>query len=299
LRLAVDVDAPHAHAAAFRQDDQLVAGADGALEERSRNDGTEPLARKGAVNGEARRPVQRPVRGFIQHAVEGGNQGVESRSGDGADRHDRRAGEEGSGHGGGYVFTGEGEHVGVHDVRFRQCDESPLDAEQFKDGQVFARLRHYPFVGGDDQKRDVNADHAGDHLADEPLVSRDVDEAHPLAAGQGEMSVTRLDGDLALLFLLEPVGVDAGKRFGQRRLAVVDVAGDADQPVGCVHQQPSFRGATVVEGTKRRRKAHRSRALPNSRTAVTANRPRKPIHPVSSPPLKGPSRLPRLRALVW
>ena len=48
-----------------------------------------------------------------------------------------------------------------------------------------------------------------------------------LAARQVEMGKAQLDRDPALLFLLQAVGVDAGDRPHQGRLAVVDVAGGA------------------------------------------------------------------------
>jgi hypothetical protein len=45
------------------------------------------------------------------------------------------------------------------------------------------------------------------------------------------MGETDVDGDAALLLLLEPVGVDAGQRLDEARLAVVDVAGGTDDDV--------------------------------------------------------------------
>ena len=47
-------------------------------------------------------------------------------------------------------------------------------------------------------------------------------------SGQREVGEAELDGDAAAPLLGQPVGVDAGERLHQRRLAVVDVAGGAD-----------------------------------------------------------------------
>ena len=46
--------------------------------------------------------------------------------------------------------------------------------------------------------------------------------------GQRQVREAELDGDAALLLLLQAIGVDAGERAHQRRLAVVDVTGGAD-----------------------------------------------------------------------
>ena len=42
------------------------------------------------------------------------------------------------------------------------------------------------------------------------------------------IGVTEIDGDAAPLLLSQTVGVDAGQRLHQRRLAVIDVTGGAD-----------------------------------------------------------------------
>ena len=56
------------------------------------------------------------------------------------------------------------------------------DAEQVEDRQVLARLRHDALVGGDDQQREVDAAGAGEHVLDEALVARHVDDARRCAA---------------------------------------------------------------------------------------------------------------------
>ena len=48
-------------------------------------------------------------------------------------------------------------------------------------------------------------------------------------SGDRRVGVTEVDGNAAVLFFLQPVAVDAGERFDERRFAVVDVAGGADQ----------------------------------------------------------------------
>ena len=49
--------------------------------------------------------------------------------------------------------------------------------EQIKDGEVLRRLRHRPLVGGNDQQRRVDPPDPGQHVLDEPLVTRNIDDA--------------------------------------------------------------------------------------------------------------------------
>ncbi len=54
-----------------------------------------------------------------------------------------------------------------------------------------------------------------------------------------QMREAQIDGDAAALLFLQAVGVDAGERFDQRGLAVIDVAGGADNDV--LHRPDSYR----------------------------------------------------------
>ena len=62
-------------------------------------------------------------------------------------------------------------------------------------------LRHDAVVGGDAQKRHVDAGGARDHLAHEALVSWDVDHAHGASVRQLKLGEAELDGDASLLLL--------------------------------------------------------------------------------------------------
>jgi hypothetical protein len=46
--------------------------------------------------------------------------------------------------------------------------------------------------------------------------------------GQFEMREAQIDGDAAALLFFQAVGINAGQGFDQRGLAVIDVAGGAD-----------------------------------------------------------------------
>jgi hypothetical protein len=101
-------------------------------------------------------------------------------------------------------------------------------AQQRQHRQVLARLRHDAVVGGHQQQRVVDAAGAGEHGVHEPLVAGDVDEADARTFGRIEEGIAQLDADAALLLLGQAVGVHARERLHERRLAVVDVAGGAD-----------------------------------------------------------------------
>ena len=131
------------------------------------------------------------------------------------------------------------------EVRLRHRDEAARHAEEAADVEVLAGLRHHALVGGDDEHHEVDAAGARRHRADEPLVAGDVDDAGHGAVGQGEVREPELDGDAAPLLLAQPVGVDAGERLDERGLAVIDVAGGADDDA--LHARPG-----AAPGSRRR-----------------------------------------------
>ena len=104
------------------------------------------------------------------------------------------------------------------------------DAQQGENVQVLAGLRHDAVVGGHDQDHAVDAAGPGHHGLDEVLVARHVDDAH-LHAARSCRGKAQVDGHAALFLFLEPVGLAAGERLHQRRLAVVDVPGRAEGDV--------------------------------------------------------------------
>ena len=58
------------------------------------------------------------------------------------------------------------------------------DADQLEDAQVLLALRLPALGGGDDEQAGVDAADAGEHVAQEPDVAGDVDEADRLARRQ-------------------------------------------------------------------------------------------------------------------
>ena len=113
-------------------------------------------------------------------------------------------------------------------IRLGQRDDAALNAEQIDDGKVLARLRHDAVVGRDHQQHEIDAGRPGQHVVDEFLVAGHVDEAEHRAVRRRQIGKAEIDGNAARFFFLQAVGIDAGERAHQRGLAVIDVAGGAD-----------------------------------------------------------------------
>ncbi len=115
---------------------------------------------------------------------------------------------------------------------------------------MLARLRHHPFVGRDDQHRQVDSTDAGQHVPDETLVARYVDdldrEARLLEKREAE-----IDRDASSFFLGEAVRIGPGQGLHQRGLTVVDVAGRADDDVRR-GRRAHRRAAALVSASARR-----------------------------------------------
>jgi hypothetical protein len=99
--------------------------------------------------------------------------------------------------------------------------------EQPADIEVLASLRHHAFVGGDDEKDEIDTACAGEHVFDESFVPGNVDKSDPdivdLHLGESE-----IDRDATLFLFGKAISVDPGKSFHERGLSVIDVPGSAD-----------------------------------------------------------------------
>ncbi len=71
----------------------------------------------------------------------------------------------------------------------------------------------------------------GEHVADKALVAGDVDYAGARPVGKREVGKPEIDRDAAFLLFLQPVGLLTGECADQRALAVIDMAGGADNRV--------------------------------------------------------------------
>src|SRR5262245_58818853 len=101
------------------------------------------------------------------------------------------------------------------------------------------------FVCGDHKQYQVDAAHTGQHVLDKSFMARNIDETKAKLRRQLKVSETDIDGNAAPFFLLQTVGVNAGKGLDQRGLAVVNVPRRADDDV--LHTAASHR--TTRTGT--------------------------------------------------
>src|SRR6185369_8580240 len=106
---------------------------------------------------------------------------------------------------------------------------------------MFLRLPAHTFANVDHEQHRVDAGGSRDHRAHVVLVAGDVDEIHG-ALGKLEPREARHDGQPPRLLLGQPVGVDAGERPHEARLAVVDVTDDADRAL--LHRNAASSDAT-------------------------------------------------------
>ena len=162
----------------------------------------------------------------------------------------------------------------VDQVTLAQDDHPAIDSEELEDRQVLARLGHHALVGRHDEHHRVDAADAGEHVADEVLMAGHVDDADVRATRQREPREAEVDGHAALALLAKPVGVDAGERADERRLAVIDVAGrpdDADRRVAghCtpgVGPQVANSAGTTTKASTTRPVTQRARTIPVARS---------------------------------
>ncbi len=92
---------------------------------------------------------------------------------------------------------------------------------------MLATLWHDALVSGYHHEHEVYASRSGKHVPDEPLVARDVHYSDCQAVGIDKVGKTQVDGDAALLFLLEPVGIYSCKGLNKGAFSVVDVPSGA------------------------------------------------------------------------
>lgn len=109
---------------------------------------------------------------------------------------------------------------------------------------MFARLRLNRFIGCNYQQHNIDAGRSSKHVPDEPFMSGDIHEAKSHVTFFPECK-TQIDGDASALFFFQTVRMRAGQSFDQRRFAVVDMTGGADDDVPYRVRHEGFEEAMI------------------------------------------------------
>jgi hypothetical protein len=202
LRFAVlGVDRAHPGFKTGRRDQQPVADAHRARDNGAGHHGSRPRQVETPVDIEPETVLDAARGRRGARLVESRDELFQSLSGLHGNGNDGGAGQAGSGqkradigaHFAAALFAGE--------IGLGQGDDATAQAEQIEDRQMLAGLRHDAVIGRHGEQHEVDAGGAGQHVVDQRLVARHIDEADDIAIGAGPIGITQIDGDAALLFL--------------------------------------------------------------------------------------------------
>ena len=262
-RLAVDLDAAHAELPAAGDCVDVVAGAHLAGQGRAGHDHPVPLEHEHPVHGQAEEAAGRgPVDAF-QELEDPRPNLLQPRARDRGEADHRGAFQRGA----------EGQDLDLllhvpdprlgREIHLGDDEQGRPDAQQVYDVEVLLGLRHDAVVRGHGEQHQVDGVGPGQHVADEALVSGHVHDARLGAVRQLQVREPQVDGDAALLFLLEAVRVRSGEGLDEARLPVVDVSRGSDDV-----------GHGVPGKARVRAEAGRGPARPGGWAPGTRGRPR-------------------------
>ncbi|HEY7069747.1 MAG TPA: hypothetical protein VH479_06540 [Acidimicrobiales bacterium] len=210
-----------------RDDRQPVAEPQRSAGQRARDDGARAAGDEGAVDPEAG-TIHPGRRSRGRQVLEGGAQGLDPDALRGVHGDDRGAGEEGPGHALGDLGPGGLAPVVVDQADLGQRDDAVGHTDQVEDLQVLLGLGLPALARVHDEQAGVDHPDAGEHVLDEAGVAGHVHEGQVLPGRQRRPGEAEVDSQPACLLLGQAVGIHAGERLDQGRLAVVDVARGGD-----------------------------------------------------------------------
>ncbi len=189
-----------------------------------------PLNDEGAIDGQAEPFILAAFANLAAFLGDGGFQFRHAQAGDRRGADDRRVGEKAVLHHVANFQLHDFASGFIHHVGLGDGDDAVTQAEQFEDFEMFAGLRHDAVVGGHDEQGEIDAGRPGEHVLDEAFVPGNIDDAQAKFA-EIEPGEADVDGDAAFFFLGQAIAVDAGEGLDQRGLAVIDMAGGAEDKV--------------------------------------------------------------------
>ena len=154
-----------------------------------------------------------------------------------ADTYKRRNGEDGSVLEGGSVgknrnlFADLVDARSINQIRLGDYKDAACSAEQMDDVEMFLTLRHHTVVSGYSEQNEIDPVGASQHIADEAFMAGDIDDTSAATVRKIDPGKAQFNRDAAILLLLEAVGILSGERLDERGLAMVDMAGGADNGV--------------------------------------------------------------------
>ena len=118
--------------------------------------------------------------------------------------------------------------VVVGEIGLGERHQAAIEAQEVDDLKMLDGLRLDALRRRHDEQRCIDAGGTGQHVVHEALMAGHVDEAQLAPVSQVAVGIAEIDGDAARLLFLQAIGIDAGQRFHQRGLAMVDMTGGAD-----------------------------------------------------------------------
>jgi hypothetical protein len=203
-----------------RQELELVAGSHSSRCERPGHDRPEPSNREGTIDRKTR-PARRVSRLDADgRAAKRGDERRQPVPRAGADGDEIGLLEERAPDHLPHLGRGDLDELRVGEVGLGQSDDAPRQTEEPADLEVLAGLRPDRLVGGHDEQDQVDAARPCEHVLDESLMPRDIDEAQD-EIGLDEVREAEIDRDAALR-LRAAGGVRARERPDELALAMVD-----------------------------------------------------------------------------
>ena len=216
------MQAPNAHGPAGGLPFQVLADRDAARGDRSRHHRPMPGHRERPVDGHPEEARILPDRDARAEPLQLVLQRVDAQPGHGRGPHDGRPLEERAPDQLADLVLDQADPRRLGQVALGQDDQAAREPKQPEDLEVLARLGHHRVVRRDDEHGQVQPRRPRQHVADESLVPRHVDQGK-VVGPQRERCEPQVDGDPALLLGGQPVGIHPRQGADQRRLAVVDM----------------------------------------------------------------------------
>src|SRR5206468_8964141 len=191
--LVVNLKAAHAKNLPSRETAYPIADPDLARERRAGDDQPMSLQEEDPVYRQSEVPGRRLLLTALENLCNARSDLVQPLSGDGREPNDRRALQGCSCRQDLDFLLDLGDSRVGRQIDLRDYEDRAVDPEQVEDVQVFLGLRHHAVVGCDGEEHEVDAVGSREHVADEALVSWNIDDSGARAAGKVQVREAQVD----------------------------------------------------------------------------------------------------------